>query len=227
MEAPLVRNLRVDLLGESPAGDLVHIERQSRNEKDFPLRMGQYSFGVALRHGRLPRQVALCVGAEPLRMPNHVAGPGGLFTYHIVDIRDLDGEQLLAGENVGDNVIALITRLGSERSVVKWILARIAEGPPDEREAALAELVIVAGLRKMDDEVRREARLMPIQEDIMDHGTIGPAIRKGRAEGQLEILTGLIEQRFGVIPPEIRKRLASMEPDQVKAASCVCSTPTV
>jgi hypothetical protein len=58
VEAPLVRNLRVDLLGETADGDLVHIELQSRNEKDFPLRMGEYSFGVALRHGRLPGQVA-------------------------------------------------------------------------------------------------------------------------------------------------------------------------
>jgi hypothetical protein len=219
VEAPLVRNLRVDLLGESPDGGLVHIELQSRNEKDFPLRMGEYSFGVALRHGRLPRQVALYVGAEPLRMPCEVTGPGGVFTFHLVDIRDLDGEQLLASENIGDNVITLLTRLGSEPHAVKRILVRIEKGPPDEREEALAELLIVAGLRKMDDEVRREAKLMPIQEDIMDHGTIGPAIRKGRAEGQLEILTGLIEKRFGAIPPEVRKRLASMEPDQVKAAS--------
>jgi hypothetical protein len=43
VEAPLVRNLRVDLLGEAPNGDLIHIELQSRNEKEFPLRMGEYS----------------------------------------------------------------------------------------------------------------------------------------------------------------------------------------
>ncbi len=218
VEAPLVRNLRVDLLGESPDGDLIHIELQSRNEKDFPLRMGEYSFGVALRHGRLPRQVALYVGADPLRMPSEVSGPGGLFTYHLVDIRDLDGEQLLASENPGDNVIALLTLLGSEPHAVKRILARIEKGPPDEREEALAELFIIAGLRKMDDEVKREAKRMPIQEDIRDHGTIGPWIRQEYARGQLEMLTGQIEKRFGAIPPQIRHRLASMEPDQLQAA---------
>ena len=79
MEAPLVRNLRADLLGESPAGELVHIELQSRNDKDFPLRMGEYSFAVVLLHGRLPRQVALYVGAEPLRMPDEISGHGWTF----------------------------------------------------------------------------------------------------------------------------------------------------
>lgn len=216
VEAPLVRNLRVDLLGESPDGDLVHIELQSRNEKDFPLRMGEYSFGVALRHGRLPRQVALYVGSEPLRMPNEVTGPGGVFTYDLVDIRDLDGEKLLASENIGDNVITLLTRLGSEPHVVKRIVAKIEKGPSDGRDEALAELFIIAGLRKMGDEVTREAKQMPIQEDIMDHDTIGPLIRKGRAEGQMALLLRLIEKRFGAITPETRKRLDSLDPKQVE-----------
>jgi hypothetical protein len=104
VEVPKVNNLRVDLLGESPDRDLIHIEVQSRNEKDFPMRMGEYSFGVGLRYGRLPRQVALYVGAEPLRMKNEIAGPGGTFRFHLVDIRDLDGELLLASDNPGDNV---------------------------------------------------------------------------------------------------------------------------
>ena len=52
------------------------------------------------------------------------------------------------------------------------MLKQIAEGPPEERETALAELLIVAGLRELDDEVKREAKLMPIQESIMDHSVI-------------------------------------------------------
>ena len=73
VETPLVRNLRVDLLGETPGGELIHIELQSRNDPKFPLRMGEYSFAVGLRHGRLPRQVALYVGSEPLRMESEIA----------------------------------------------------------------------------------------------------------------------------------------------------------
>jgi hypothetical protein len=70
-----------------------------------PSKRGEYSFGVALRHGRLPRQVALYVGGEPLRMKNEIAGPGWAFRFHLVDIRDLDGELLLASDNPGDNVM--------------------------------------------------------------------------------------------------------------------------
>ena len=122
VEAPLVRNLRVDLLGESPEGELIHIELQSRNDKDFPLRMGEYSFGVALRHGRIPRQVALYVGSDPLRMSDEVLGHDWAYRFHLVDIRDVDGENLLASANPGDNVIAILTRFGGEPNAVRRIL---------------------------------------------------------------------------------------------------------
>jgi hypothetical protein len=72
VEAPKVSNRRVDLLGELPDRNLVHIELQSRNEKDFPLRMAEYLFGIGLRYGRLPRQVALYVGEAPLRMKDRI-----------------------------------------------------------------------------------------------------------------------------------------------------------
>jgi len=219
VEAPLVRNLRVDLLGETPAGELVHIELQSRNEKDFPLRMGEYSFGVALRHGRLPRQVALYVGAEPLRMTSEIAGPGWVFRYNLVDIRDLDGEALLASDNPGDNVIAILTQLGNEPDAVRRVLKRIAAGPPEEREEALAEFSIVAGLRKLTAEVKRETNRMPIQEDIMDDEVWGPWILQKRADGQVELLLELIEKKFGAIPPRVHERIASLKSNQIKAAA--------
>ena len=218
VEVPKVNNLRVDLPGESRDGQLIHIELQSRNEKDFGMRMGQYSFGVGLRYGRLPRQVALYVGAEPLRMKNEIAGPGGAFRFDLVDIRDLDGELLLASDNPGDNVIAILTRLGNEPDAVRRVLKRIEAGPPDDRDEALAELLIISGLRGLDAEVTREANRMPIHGDIMDHSVIGPLIRQGRAEGQLALLTRLIEKRFGSIPPGIRKRIAALKPAQLERA---------
>jgi hypothetical protein len=110
VEAPKVGNRRVDLLGESPNGNLVHIELQSRNEKDFPVRMAEYLFGIGLRYGRLPRQVALYVGEAPLRMRDRVESPDVSVRFHLVDIRDLDGERLLASAHMGDNVLAVLTR---------------------------------------------------------------------------------------------------------------------
>jgi hypothetical protein len=96
VEAPLVRNLRVDLLGELPDGELVQIEFQSRNEKHFPLRMAEYLFSIGVRHRRLPRQIVMYIGKAPMRMKDRIEGPDFSVRFHLVDARNLDGERLLA-----------------------------------------------------------------------------------------------------------------------------------
>ena len=224
VEVPKVSNPRVDLLGELPDENLVHIELQSRNEKDFPLRMAEYLVGIRRKYGRLPRQVALYVGEAPMLMDDRMEGPDVSVRFHLVDIRELDGEQLLASPHMGDNVLAVLTSLGEQPRVVRRILERIVAGSPGEREQALAELLILARLRRLHGEVIRETGKMPILEDIMDHEIIGPAIRKGmakgriegRVEGQVEILLSLIRTRFGRIPPAVVQRIAALKPAQLK-----------
>jgi len=219
VETPQVRNLRLDLPGQLPDKQLVAIEFQSRNEKDFPMRMGEYLFATGRTYGRLPRQIVLYVGEPPLRMKDRIETPDLSFRFHLVDIRDPDGVALLASRNLGDNVLVILTRLGARPDTVRCILDRIAHAPAAARDEAFAELLIVAGLRKPGGEIKTEAKKMPILNDIMDHGVIGPLIRQGRAEGQMEMLLSMMEKRFGSVPPRIRKRLAALKPKEIKAAS--------
>src|SRR5258708_25000299 len=107
-------------------------------------------------------------------MKNFVEGPNLSYRFDMVDIRDLDGERLLKSGNLGDNVIAILTRLGSHPDTVRRILKRIAAGRPGERERALSELVIVSGLRRLTGEGKREAKKMPIFDDIKGNQGLRP-----------------------------------------------------
>lgn len=114
--------------------------------------------------------------------------------------------------------------MGDQSGTVRRILKRIADGAAGERDRVLAELFILAGLRKMTGTVEREAKKMPILNDIMDDEVIGPLIRQGRdegrvegrVEGQLSLLMRQIEKRFGNVPPTIRKRLTALKPAQLE-----------
>jgi hypothetical protein len=153
-------------------------------------------------------------------MKDGIEGPGVSVRFHLVDIRDLDGEQMLASANMGDNVLAVLTKLGEQPKVVRRILERIAGGPPDGRDQALADLFIVAELRRVTGSVKREVEKMPILLDIMDNEVLGPVLRKGlrqgRVEGQVEILLSQIQKRFGRIPPAVAQRIAALKPAQLK-----------
>jgi hypothetical protein len=85
-----------------------------------------------------------------------------------------------------------------------------------------SKLMILAGIRKLDEVVQQEPRQMPIRNDVMDHGVIGPAIRKGIVQGKAEgIAEGKFKEasalaqrqltaRFGPLSPKTKKSLAKL-----------------
>jgi predicted transposase YdaD len=154
-------------------------------------------------------------------------GPTLDYRYKILDIRELEPEELLDSSFATDNVLAILTRLKSRKESIRRILARIAKLERGPREIAFSKLLILAGLRELEDSVRAEAQSMPIMHDIMDHKVIGPAIRQGlkqgrqegRHEGEVTILHRLIVKRFGTLPSWAEKQLHEMSTEALEDLS--------
>jgi hypothetical protein len=209
VELPGVSSPRVDLLGESGAGDLLHFELQSGNDAQMAIRMAEYSLRVFRQFGRFPQQVLLYVGSAPLRMETQLCGPDLWFRYRAVDIRDLDGSRLLDSDQVGDNILALLTRLHDEREAIRRVLHRIAGLPAGERENSFQQLMLLAGLRQIEETIEEEAKRMPILNDILEHKVLGREYKRGRQEEAIALVRRLIEKRFGTLPGWAEERLAS------------------
>lgn len=223
VELPEVRNLRVDLLGESSDKRLVHIELQSTHDSDMALRMLEYSAAVFRQFGRFPEQIVLYVGRPRLRITGVLRGPNFSFKCRIVDIRELDSERLLASEQIEDNVILVLAGVGDQRVAVRRILGRIASADPAARSRALAAFMILAGLRQLEEVIEQEANRMPILDDIMDHKVLGREFKRGLEQGlhdgELAVLLPLIEKRFGALPASARERLDRMTAQEVESVA--------
>jgi hypothetical protein len=98
---------------------------QSRNKRYFPC--AEYLFSIGVCHGRLP-QIVLYVGEKPMRMKDRIEGSDYSVRFHLVDARDLDGARLLASPNMGDNLIAILTRLGNQPDTVNQVSAMLRCG---------------------------------------------------------------------------------------------------
>jgi len=248
VELPQVQNPRMDLLGETADGGLVHLELQSGNEAAMALRMAEYHLRVYRLYGKFPRQVVLYVGEAPLRMPSELRGPDVWFRYRLIDARELDGDRLLESEDVGDNVIAILARLRDQKEAVSRIVGRIAGLAAAERAIAMQQLLILAGLRHLARTVEEEAHKMPIEIDLRENEVIGREIRKaeqaslqeglqeglqkglqkGLQEGELLILRRQIEKRFGPMPSWAVERLAMRTaPELEELADRVLDAPSL
>ena len=215
VELTKVQGRRADLLGETADRSLIHLELQSSQDAAMPLRMAEYCLGIFRLFGRFPRQVLLYVGEAPLRMESELRGPDMWFRYRAIDIRELDGDRLLESEEVGDNVIAILARLRDHRDAVRRIVGRIAGLAAVERETALGQLLILAGLRHFEETVEREARKMPLLNDILDNKVFGREFKRG----ELTILRRQIEKRFGAIPGWAEERLSGRLPADLEELS--------
>ncbi|MDQ6760359.1 MAG: DUF4351 domain-containing protein [Acidobacteriota bacterium] len=230
VELPEVRNMRVDLLGEASEGRLIHLELQSRNDPKMALRMVEYYVSVFRRYDRFPDQILLYVGEEPMRMQAELreSAHSFHFQYKLVDIRELDGDRLLESDQVGDNVIAILARLQDRQAAVRRIVEKIAALPEADRQGPLGQLVILAGLRHLEDTVEQEVSKMPITEDIRNHSLfrreyeqgvqqgVEQGVEQGVQRGEQTILRRQIEKRFGAIPKWAVDRLETCRPSQLE-----------
>jgi hypothetical protein len=121
---------------------------------------------------------------------------------------------------VEDNIIAILARLRDHEGVVRRIGARIAGLAAAERETALAQLFILAGLRRLAKTVERETRKMPIHIDILENEVLGPVFMKGlqegRQEGELTVVRLLIEKRFGALPSWASEKRAALSAPELE-----------
>ncbi len=225
IELPKVQTLLLDLLGQTADQSLIHLELQSGNDAEMPIRMAEYAFGVYRLFGKFPRQIVLYVGEAPLRMAPRLEGPDVSFRYRVVDIRELDGERLLESEQVGDNVIAILTRLRDREGAIHEIVRRISELEGSQRELALRQLIILGGLRRLEESIEREARKMPLLDDILDNKVLGreynrgmeQGMQQGVQQGELTLLRRMIEKRFGAVPGWAEERLSGWPPAELEA----------
>jgi Domain of unknown function (DUF4351) len=211
VELPQVQTRRADLLGATIGDRLIHIELQSSHDADMALRMAEYALGIYRQFRKFPTQVVLYVGEPPLRMTASLTGPDAThpafaFRYALFDFRDLNGTALLESIHIEDNILAILTRLQDRARAIRQILGRIANLKEPERHAALTQFLIISGLRRLGRAIQEEAKTMPILNSILDHDLLGPTLLQGRQE----IVRLLLEKRFGLIPPWVEDRLASL-----------------
>lgn len=212
-ELPRVQNLRVDLLAETADRNLVQIELQRKQESDFAFRMLEYSVAITRVHGRVPYQIGLYIGSEPLRMADLYEWPYGSARFTLIDIRNLDGEPLLASPELGDNVISILARLNDQRGAVRRIVNKISRLESDKAVEYVQMLLNLAGLRGLEQAVEEEvnhAMALDLDELIPQNKVLGPAYRKGMEEGERTVIRRLIERRFGSLPSWAESRLAAL-----------------
>ncbi|MFN0168589.1 MAG: hypothetical protein ACKV22_19365 [Bryobacteraceae bacterium] len=87
---------RVDLAAWLEDDALFHLEFQSSDDTQMPLRMLEYYVLLLKRYGQPPRQTVLYIGNASLRMASELNHPRLQYSYQLADVGEFDAEELLA-----------------------------------------------------------------------------------------------------------------------------------
>jgi hypothetical protein len=219
VEQPKVTNLRVDLLVRLEDRSLRHVEVQAKNDPVMARRQAEYYLGFHRLLGEHVEQIVLYIGREPLRMQPVFETPAMRYEFQLLDIRDVDGEPLLASDDWGDNLLALLTPVEQERALMR-VEQQIRKLKGEEQETAARLFVIVSGIIGLEEAVVRRLHMI----DIMENKVLGPAILKGEAT----LLVALLEERFGALPDWVSVKLENAKEAQLMAwGKRVLSAPSL
>jgi hypothetical protein len=219
VEQPKVTNMRVDLLARLENGSLRHVEVQATNEPDMGRRQAEYYLGFQRLLGEHVEQIVLYIGREPMRMRPLFETPTMRYEFQLLDIREVDGEPLLASDDWGDNLLALLTQVEQERVLLR-VEQQIRKLKGEEQETAARLFVIISGIIGLEEAVVRKLHMI----DIMENKVLGPAILQGEAT----ILAAQLEERFGTLPVWVAEKLGNAkEADLMLWAKRVLSVQTL
>lgn len=211
-----VGNLHPDVLFEMEDGGLIHTELQGYRQDDFAARNLLYYALVLRDYGRAPIQLAFWLGPGKAGLGEGLSHPPALeYRYQVIDVWEIDGDWLLENGDLDESIFAILCKLRDQRQAVAEILRRISRQPPSQQREALAELLILSGLRGLKALVKEEITRMPVSIDIHENEFLEEiyqeglekGIEKGAEAAAREILLELMEQRFGSLPADARGRI--------------------
>ena len=221
VELPKVLERRPDLVFRLADQTIFHLELQSTNDRRMAHRMAIMHVLLDWRFRAPARHLVLYMGAPKMRMPARVETPAMKFTYSLMDIRDEDADTLLNSQFPADLVLAMLARGGAAH--LGEIVSRVNALPQSQREKALVQLILLAGLRNLSQrlqlEVRKVGMVIDVSKNVIvqqwwkDATTQGlekgleKGREEGRAEGQRQLLTKQLRSKFGRVPVWARQRV--------------------
>jgi len=214
-EFPKIEKRDADILIKAN-NKILHIEFQSKNDKNMHIRMARYYLEIYSRYNLEIYQYVLFLGKEKVSMKNKISTHSCNFSYEIIDLKSIPCERFLKIDNPEILVLTILCDFGENnpKKIIKEILHKLYILSKNENEFRKYLLMLeeLSTSRNLKEEIK-EAEMglqnltwedLPSYEIGLEKG-IEKGIEKGMQEGiQKGLEKGLQEGiKRGLIEGEI------------------------
>lgn len=139
----------------------------------------------------------------------------------MIDIRQLDGQALLASRSLEDNWLALLCRIDDPQRTVRHIVNKLDRLPAKMRRDRLTQMLMLSSLRNLTDQIITEVETMTdlFEEALRKNKVVQKFVQKEAQklmqQEEARLLTRQLETLFGKLPRWAKQKIAAAETTQL------------
>ena len=194
---PNVKDKRADLLVELEDKTIFHLELQTFNDKNMPIRMLEYYILIREKYKTDKiEQMVLFIG-ENLNMPNSLNENKLNFSYILKDIKEINCNELINSNDLEDKILAVLCNIEDENKYINAIIEELIKLDENKRKDYIKKLLSLSRYRiKINEKLiaNIKERVMPITIDLRNDPYFKEGLQQGLEQGlQQGLEQGLYE----------------------------------
>ena len=183
---------------ETEAGEkfLLHIEFQTKNEKDMIYRMSEYH-GLIFRQYKMPiKHIVVYLGKSRATMRTRLIGDELFWGFDLISINELNSYQLLSSQVPEVILLTLLSDYNEKETeaILRLVVSRLQKvcHSPKELAKFMYQLTVISRLRKIENLTSKIIEEMYLEYDVKQDGLY----LRGREEG---IDIGKEKERLAIV----------------------------
>jgi len=186
---PNVKDKRADLLVEMEDKNIFHLELQTFNDKNMPIRILEYYLLIREKYKTNKiEQMVLFIG-ENLNMPSFIRENKLSFSYTLKDIKEINCNELINSNDLEDKILAVLCNIEDENRYINAIIEEIIKLDENKRKDYIKKLLSLSRYRTKINEMliaNIKEKVMPITIDLKNDPYFKEGLQQGLQQGLQE-----------------------------------------
>jgi len=169
---------------------LLHIEFQTKNDKEMIYRMSEYH-GLIFREYKMPiKHIVVYLGKSRATMRTRLLGDELFWGFDLISINELNPHRLLSSQVPEVILLSLLSDHDKKQTeaILRLIISRLKKVCDSKKELAkfIYQLTVLSRLRKIENLTSKIIQEMYIEYDVKQDGLYQRGHEEGHEEGEVK-----------------------------------------
>ncbi len=187
---PKTEERRADFVVELDNGDIFHLEVQTKEDENMPLRMLKYAILIKELYNKFPKQMVLYLSEKEIK-DKPIEIENLKYNYTVKYIKDIDCHELVESSDINDNILAVLCKIEDFDRFIYKLRDKLLALKEHQRKDYMQKLSFLLRLRpnlyakieKMDKGDRFMPLILEEKRDPLYQKGIMIGIEKGIEQG--------------------------------------------